>query len=318
MDNKSKIEIQGKIKKNKHAYLIIAHKDNDTLKSLIEMIDDAHNDIYLHMDKKNSSYNPSEIEKIVKKSNIFHTRRTNVKWGGYSLVNAELILFEMAASKGKYKYYHLISGEDLPLKSQEEIHDYFDKNGSKEYVGFFKESPETIENRYRKYHFFQEYIGRNSKSGLKDIILRKMEELCLKIQKIGGEKWKRNADIQFYKGSQWVSITDDFVRYILSNMKRIKKIYKYTIIPDESFIQTIAMNSYYKNKLSTGNENEATMRLIDWERGNPYIYKKEDLLILRNCDSLFARKFSDLVDKEIIIELKKNVISKDSEGSEND
>ena len=38
---------------NKHAYLIIAHKNDYTLSSLLKAIDNENNDIFLHMDKKN-------------------------------------------------------------------------------------------------------------------------------------------------------------------------------------------------------------------------------------------------------------------------
>lgn len=34
----------------KHAYLIIAHNEPDVLKTLLFMLDDERNDIYLHVD----------------------------------------------------------------------------------------------------------------------------------------------------------------------------------------------------------------------------------------------------------------------------
>lgn len=36
----------------KHAYLIIAHNEFELLKLLIDRIDDARNDIYIHIDQK--------------------------------------------------------------------------------------------------------------------------------------------------------------------------------------------------------------------------------------------------------------------------
>ncbi len=42
------------------------------------------------------------------------------------------------------------------------------------------------------------------------------------------------------------------------------------------------------------------MRKIDWERGRPYIFRKSDFdeLISTNC--MFARKFDEKIDNEII------------------
>ena len=34
---------------NKHAYLIIAHQCDDTYRTLLKMLDDPRNDIYIHM-----------------------------------------------------------------------------------------------------------------------------------------------------------------------------------------------------------------------------------------------------------------------------
>ena len=36
----------------KHAYLIIAHNEPDVLKTLLLMLDDERNDIYLHVDAR--------------------------------------------------------------------------------------------------------------------------------------------------------------------------------------------------------------------------------------------------------------------------
>ena len=45
------------------------------------------------------------------------------------------------------------------------------------------------------------------------------------------------------------------------------------------------------------------MRLVDWKRGangSPYTFRIEDYLMLIHSHALFARKFSESIDKEII------------------
>ena len=119
---------------NKHAYLIIAHKSDETLYTLLQLLDDSMNDIYVHMDIKNDSF--SENTWHPKYSNLYYTERTNVTWGGYSQIRAELILLS-GAIKRQYQYYHLLSGEDLPIKTQQEIHQFFDSCGDKIFVDFY-------------------------------------------------------------------------------------------------------------------------------------------------------------------------------------
>ena len=54
------------------------------------------------------------------------------------------------------------------------------------------------------------------------------------------------------------------------------------------------------------------MRLIDWKRGNPYVWHKDDFGILINSDRLFARKFSSSIDKAIVEELTQTILKRQS------
>lgn len=44
----------------------------------------------------------------------------------------------------------------------------------------------------------------------------------------------------------------------------------------------------------------STRRYIDWKRGKPYVFKKEDFNDLINSEALFTRKFDLNVDREIV------------------
>ena len=135
-------------KNKKHAYLIIAHNNFNQLKKLIELLDYEENDIYIHLDKK-SKLNVEELKKYVKKSKLIFTKRIKVSWGGFSLVQSELILLK-ASVKENYMYYHLISGADLPIKSMKEIHEFFEENEGKQFIHFRREDDyDGIENRLR-------------------------------------------------------------------------------------------------------------------------------------------------------------------------
>ena len=91
--------------------------------------------IYLHLDRK-FNVNVNEIKNNVKLSKIYCIPRMDIKWG-VEQVKCELSLLKCAIQNGPYKYYHLLSGHDLPIKSQEEIHRYFEMN-EKNYVAFYR------------------------------------------------------------------------------------------------------------------------------------------------------------------------------------
>ena len=119
----------------KHAYLIMAHNDFGILEKLLKLLDDPRNDIYLHIDKKVKKFNFANFQKLLTKSKLYFVDRLDVRWGDFSQVQCELKLLK-AAIGGEYQYYHLLSGVDLPLKSNDEIHTFFGKHQGKQFVHF--------------------------------------------------------------------------------------------------------------------------------------------------------------------------------------
>ena len=113
--------------RQKHAYLIICHNNFEILEMLIKAIDHKRNDIYIHIDKKCKNVPFEKIKQLPVYSKINFTKRNSITWGDYSQIKAELTLLKSAIAN-EYKYYHLISGVDFCLKSQEEIHSFFDEN----------------------------------------------------------------------------------------------------------------------------------------------------------------------------------------------
>lgn len=119
-----------------------------------------------------------------------------------------MLLFKTAALNGPYVYYHLLSGQDLPIKTQNIIQDYFNNNNGKEFIRFQQPSFDNFD-RVCYYHFFQELRGRGDKRTLMSII----EGISLAIQRRLGIQ--RNKNIIFYKGTNWASVTNDFVMELL-------------------------------------------------------------------------------------------------------
>lgn len=102
----------------KHAYLILAHKNFNQLKSLLKLLDHERNDIYVHIDRKAQSFDQQEFNSVCRYSRLlFIGDRHDVNWGGVSVMRAEISLLANATKYGKYDYYHLLSGMDLPIKS---------------------------------------------------------------------------------------------------------------------------------------------------------------------------------------------------------
>ena len=80
--------------REKQAYLIEAHKCDEMLLTLLRMLDVPWNDIFIHMDSKNTDYQPETVECRMKYAKVFHAKRHSVVWGGVSQVKAELVLLK--------------------------------------------------------------------------------------------------------------------------------------------------------------------------------------------------------------------------------
>lgn len=278
------------------AYLIIAHRYDKTFKTLLQMLDSAENDIFVHMDKKNKQFDEANCRKLVRKANLFFTERTCVTWGGYSQINSELLLLEAATSYKKYNYYHLLSGQDLPIKTNDYIKEFFINNQGREFVAFDKKKFDCRD-RVQYYYPFQEIVGRNRKS-----IVGKISSLVIFIQK--NLHLKRNRGIFFQKGANWFSITDDLAKYVIGRKSWIRKVFGNSLCCDEVFLQTLVVNSPFFDRVyqyvTIPNTEEAVMRLVDWKRGGPYVFRAKDYQEIINSKMLFARKFDCEQDENIV------------------
>lgn len=101
----------------KHAYLVMAHKDDETLRTLLRTLDDPRNDIFIHMDAKNTGWDENRALASIDKAGIFFVPRISVTWGGYSQIACELGLLNAAVDKGAL---HLLSPFERARPSHQE------------------------------------------------------------------------------------------------------------------------------------------------------------------------------------------------------
>lgn len=282
---------------DRHAYIILAHGEFELLSILLACIDDSRNDIYIHIDAKSKDYDVDVIKNSVKRSKIEIYSEIKVNWGGYSIAKAYMLLFRKATSS-YHSYYHVISGADLPLMTQNEIHELL-KEPECEYIHFTANPmPAEFLARVDYYYFFQEYV-KYKKVGL---IFKILEKISISIQKVIGVH-RYDGSFVLQKGCNWVTITHDCVLYILSQKDFIKRVFKFSYIPDEMFIQTAIANSKYMSRVwkkSYTDDMTDCLRYIDWDRGLPYTFTNEEYGELIQSRCLFARKFSLNIDRTIV------------------
>ena len=283
---------------SRHAYLITAHHQFEILEKLLLLLDDPRNDIYIHIDGKVKNFDFDHFTHILKYSPVVFVPRISVFWGGYSQIAATLTLLE-ASTRNGYAYYHFISGVDLPLKTQEYIHGFFDQYQGIEFVGFEAPvMPQRFNSRFQIYHFYQDRIGRKKSP------LYYWEEILVFFQKRSRLRRIKSEDIVFQKGCNWFSITDDLAKYILSKVNFIEKTFAHSRCCDEIFIHTLVMNSDFKDRIyqmgyDEDSSSAACMRYVNFKYKDN-VFRTADYDDLISSELFFARKFDINIDSNIV------------------
>lgn len=284
----------------KHAYMIVAHNQFCLLKKLCLLLDDPRHDFFIHIDVKAKDFDPEVLTSAVKYSNVTFVDRTSISWGGMSMVRCELLLLKAAMDQGDYSFFHLISGVDLPLKNVDTIYNFFQTHSGTEFIHFctdeFSES-EAVADRARLYYFLQEWAGRGPN------FLSYVQKVGLIIQKILGVDRRKKLRKPVACGSQWFSITKALAKYVLEHEPWIIEHFSNTLIPDEMFLQTLVAETPFADKLympDARGDYRSCLRYVDWNRGNPYVFRRYDFDDLINSPYLFARKFDLNEDVQIV------------------
>jgi hypothetical protein len=280
----------------KHAYLVIAHEDLHQLRQLLSLLDDERNDVYLQADSK-SGLSVDEI--VLRRSSLTVLPPFPIYWGGLSLIQAELNLLR-AASVGRYHYYHLLSGSDLPLVSQDRVHAFLE-HSDLEYVDFAPENQSIAHWKAAYYHVLVE-----NKLYRRCWTFRMLGHFLVELQAAVGVDRSRETQECYYHGSAFFSITHSCLEYVLTQEPWVKTTFHHTLSCEEVFMQTLLIKSPFRSKIAGGDSaSTGNLRYIDWGRRNknsPYTFKMSDYEELKaaGADCLFARKFSRTVDPLIV------------------
>lgn len=271
----------------KHAILIQAHKSFHQLLKLVSFFN-SQCDIFIHIDKK-SKFSKENLLELASQKNVKRVYKKHaVHWGGFSLLKNELFLIKKALKHSDADYFHLLSGQDYPIKPLEQILHFFEKNNGKEFIEYIHlPSPLWEKNTYERvqYFFLYDWLDRTPKS---HAFIKK----TIDWQKKHGIK-RRIPDYfdHLYGGPAWFSITRKGANTLLNYTRKKPAFYrrlKYTFASDEVYVNTVLANLTPPEDLFSKN-----YRHIRWKFENgsyPANLGKEHFHMLAESDCFFARK----------------------------
>ena len=275
----------------RHAWLILTHGNFAILEKQLRFLDSENADFFIHVDAK-ADFDEERFSAVTERSRVTFVPRRRISWGHFAIAEAELELLR-AAAPGKYDYYHLLSGVDVPVKSRAYIEEYFTRAPGTNYVNFL--APEISRADLYRVMFYYPMQRYNIR---KPAVRRALRNFSAAVQLgFGVDRTRRLPDgFAFQKGAQWFSITHALAAYLLEKESEIRGIFSDTYCPDEMFVQTEIINSPFRDTLPENafcNDYASCLRYVDWKRGNPYTFTDADLAELLSTPetALFARKF---------------------------
>ena len=266
-----------------HAWLIIAHNEFEVLQRLIDSLDAAESDFYVHIDKKVKEL---PLLKITKGRLFMLQDRVDVHWGHYSQIQCELLLLETALSGGPYSHYHILSGTHLPLKPLDELLVFYDSHKGEEIMRIWDADEGDADFKLRRYHFPIRYF-KSSDRPVRQRLDNWAWRLNLKVQKTFGIR--HHCGETFRKTDNWLSLSEKACAYLVSHKQEILKKYRRSFCGDEYFVATELGKLPEFRILDCKN-----LLHVEFQGDTPRTFHTNSLPRLRATGCYWARKFSSV------------------------
>ena len=277
------------------AYLIIAHQQPEQLAQMLYCIQHPDN-VYLVMpDSKGLTGSEPALQAVVRRHpNVFIAPARDMRWASWSLMQARLDgIRELLARPEPWEVLINLSGQDFPLKSQEEIRAFFAANEGRNFLDIVE--PEKVWNdpyaRIQRIRLEPPFM----KSGWN-------------VPKLRIDRWSRHlGQARYVGGRPYMALTRSFCQHLIeaSHLPRWVKTLRHGYRPVEVLPHSFIMNSPYADTVENRLLHEE-----DWSAGgsHPKVFTLADRERLERSDKLFARKFDSRQDNEILRVLEKRVL----------
>ena len=265
------------------AYIVSAYKLPAQLERLLRRLDGPGVSFAVHVDAKTSRATWDEMVARCGDLDVAWLPRHRSQWGGFGHVRATLKGIDHVVESGvPFDYAVLLTGQDYPLRPPAEIAGFLGGAGGRSFMRHIllpweQWGPRGGLDRVEDWH----------------IITYRRLHLALPLRR------RLPGGLEPYGGSAYWCLSSALVHFVhgfLSENPDYVRFFEHVFVPDEIFFQTIVMNSELRDTV----END-DLRYLDWSREPaPAVLTRDDLPALVTAPQLFARKFDETVDAEIL------------------
>lgn len=294
----------------KKAYLIMAHKNPNQLNRLVDRLDDGSSHFFIHIDIKAKLESFGNLKKWEDK--ISYLDRVHARWGRYGIVLPLLAGLEAAMiHETEFDRMIVLSGQDYPIKSNASINRTLANATHQVFINYtllpdFKQWPGKDRGglyRLDKYYFGDKWHERFRSKTL---------NFLANYNSLFGRKMP--LDMKGFAGSAWMILDKYVTKYILefhTQNPEYFKFHKDTFVADEVYIQMIIGNTDdIEVKARLKNANHHFMIWENPQSAHPKVFETSDLEAIKNAPQLFARKFDENLDAQIMDLIDQHILFK--------
>jgi hypothetical protein len=264
------------------AYVILAHRAPEQVVRLVRRLEHPDASFFIHVDRYADDAVHETIRDGIPAAQLLP--RHGCTWGGFGIVRAALEGLRAVHADGRHDVALLLSGQDYPIRRIGEIHDFLYQRRERSFVNHFTVPTPNWTNggmeRMTGWHWHGRLLGRT---------------IIFPNPRLGTRTWHRRFPGGFepYGGSMYWGLSREAVAYVLDFVERetrFMRFFRHAGIPDESFFQTILLNSPL-----AGSVVDDDLHYADWSEGksHPKTLGLQDLDAVIASGNLFARKFDD-------------------------
>lgn len=272
------------------AYVISAYRLPRQLVELVDVLDEPTTSFVISVDRHTATAEYEAMWRpLAGRRNVHFLTRHSSPYRSFGHVRSTLRGIDHLLCSGiEFDYLSVLTGQDLPIKTNAAIHE---RLAAAEGAGFLENFVLPDDrwgggglNRFTSIfvhtHRHHLQIGRHRFGGLVASGLP--------------------FDVVPYGGSGYWTLPADIVRDVYDFVRANPawaRFFSTTDMPDETFFQTIVMNSPFADRIVADD-----LRLIDWSDRTelPRVWRSADFDDLAAAPDLFARKFDETIDAEVI------------------
>lgn len=263
----------------KIAYFIMIHHNPSAFKEMFQKIYTKDQIYLIHIDRKAAAITTEEIQLyLIQFPNVYVLESINIVPGGFSMIQAELDAMGFLLNVSiEWDYFINLSGDDIPLKSQNIIRRFLTANRGRNYLFYYDQKfyrPDTLQ---RIQNHFTE-------------LSYKISSLIYKREFMRG--------VTPYIGGKWFIFTRETCAF-MTNDNRVmdfKNYYLHTLLPAESFFQTVLMNTNFHD-IIVNDDKRAIIETFFFNRKQNTDHFIE---ALKSGNSLFIKKVNNKTDESIL------------------